>query len=328
MNKNFHALRRGLVVAAFAFALPLPSLAQESAPWPNRVVTIVSPYNPGGTNDIPARILADGFQRIFGQSFIVKNVNGAAGVVGSNQVMAAAPDGYTLLLSNNAGMVVQPVVKSPPPYAPLTNFTPIAKVTDVYAFVGVSGDLPVNNVGELIALAKQQPGKLNYSSAGSGSFGNFLGEHFKLLTGTDILHIPGKGSAAAVMEMKAGRIQLMFDPLVVPQATDGRIKVLAVLSNARLPNMPLVPTVHEAGGPEMGITGWYALFGPAGMPVDIVAKLEAATQRVLKDPETRKKLLDLGLTPNVQTGAQFRHAIASDLKLYKAVKEQAKLMVE
>ncbi|WP_342133370.1 Bug family tripartite tricarboxylate transporter substrate binding protein [Hydrogenophaga sp. OTU3427] len=322
--------RRSLPAHALVLALAaLPftaALAQTN--WPTRTVTLVSPYNPGGTNDIPARILADGFQRIFGQSFIVKNVAGAAGVVGTQQVMNAAADGYTLLSTNIGAMVVQPVVKTPAPYDPVNHFTSVAKITDAHAFLGVSGDLPVNNVGELVALAKKTPGQLNYSSSGSGSFGNFVGEYFKLLTGTDIVHIPGKGSAGAVMEMKAGRIQLMFDPLVLPQAADGRIKALAVVSKTRLPTLPNMPTVKEAGGPELGITAWFGLFGPAHLPKDIVAKLEAATEKVLADPETRKKLLDLGLSPNYQGSAAFRAELEGEMKLFTDVRTRAKLSVE
>ncbi|MCZ4311952.1 tripartite tricarboxylate transporter substrate binding protein [Comamonadaceae bacterium G21597-S1] len=328
MNKHIRTMRLGMIAAALAATLPIPTLAQQSAPWPSRVITIVSPYNPGGTNDIPARILAEGFQRIFGQSVIVKNVPGAGGLIGSQEVLKAAPDGYTLLLSNIAGMIVQPVVKTPAPYDPLKDFTPIAKVSDAYAFVGTSADLPVKNVGELIAHAKKEPGKLNYSTAGSGSFGNFIGEYFKLLTGTDIVHIPAKGSAAALLEMKAGRIQLMFDPLVLPQSSDGRIKVLAVVNKTRLPHAPQIPTVREAGGPEMDMPAWYGLFGPAQMPRDIVAKLEAAINTVLSDPETRQKLLTAGLTANVETGSQFRSKLESELKLYREVKEKAKMTVE
>jgi len=322
-------LRRAAVVAGAALAfLPLIAASQGGGTWPNRPVTIVSPYNPGGTNDVPARILADGDQRIFGQSFLVKNVPGAAGIVGSNQVMTAPADGYTLLSTNNGAMVVQAVLKSPPPYDPVKSFTPIAKAVDAYAFVGVSGDLPAKSVGDLIALAKQSPGQLNFSSAGIGSYGHFLGEYFKLLTGTDIVHIPGKGSAAAVMEMKAGRIQVMFDPLVLPQAADGRIKVLAVVSKTRLPGLPQVPTMKEAGGPDIGLTGWFGLFGPANLPQEVSAKLEAATEKILADPETRKKLQDLGIPVSVLTGQAFRARVEEDYKLLGEVKTRAKMSVE
>jgi len=308
--------------------LPVVAFADPDTAWPTRPVTIVSPYNPGGTNDVQARLLADAFQRILGQPFIVKNVNGAAGAIGGEQVMNARPDGYTLLLTNIGAMVVQPVVMSPPPYDPVRNFTAVAKVSDTYAFVGVSADLPVKNVAELVALAKREPGKLNYTSAGSGSFGNFIGEYFKLLTGTDIMHIPSRSSSAAITEIKGGRVQLMFDPLVLPQASDGRVKVLAVVSKTRLPIAPQVPTVKEAGGPELGVTAWYGLFGPADMPRDIVAKLEDATRKAMADPGIRSKMTAAGLVANVQTGDAFRSLIESDLKVFNEVKTKAKLSVE
>lgn len=321
----------GLAQWLAAAALTMMSVhgySQGTGAWPNRPVTIVSPYNPGGTNDVPARILADGYQRIFGQSFIVKNVPGAAGIVGSNQVMTAPADGYTLLSTNNGAMVVQAVLKSPPPYDPVKSFTPVAKAVDAYAFVGVTGDLPAKSVGDLIALAKQSPGQLNFSSAGIGSYGHFLGEYFKLLTGTDIVHIPGKGSAAAVMELKSGRIQVMFDPLVLPQAADGRIRVLAVVGKSRLPNLPQIPTMKEAGGPDIGLTGWFGLFGPANLPQEVVTKLEAATEKVLADPDTRKKLQDLGIPVNVVTGAAFRARVEEDYKLLSDVKTRARMSIE
>jgi tripartite-type tricarboxylate transporter receptor subunit TctC len=321
--------RLGLCLAGAVLAgLPLAGASQGTGAWPSRPVTIVSPYNPGGTNDVPARILADGYQRMFGQSFIIKNVPGAAGIVGSSQVMAAPADGYTLLSTNNGAMVVQAVVKSPPPYDPVKNFTPVAKAVDAYAFVGVPGDLPVKSVGDLIALARQSPGQLNFSSAGIGSYGHFLGEYFKLLTGTDIVHIPGKGSAGAVLEMKAGRIQLMFDPLVLPQAADGRIKVLAVVARARLPSLPQIPTMKESGGPEIALTGWFGLFGPANLPQEVVARLEAATEKILADPETRKKLQELGLPVALQTGAAFRARVEEDYRLLFDVKTRARMSVE
>lgn len=324
---SWRGLAHSLAGAAFAL-MSASSLGQGALAWPNRAVTIVSPYNPGGTNDVPARILADGYQRIFGQSFIVKNVPGAAGIVGSAQVMAAPADGYTLLSTNNGAMVVQAVLKNPPPYDPVKSFTPIAKAVDAYAFVGVSGDLPAKSVGELVALAKQSPGQLNFSSAGIGSYGHFLGEYFKLLTGTDIVHVPGKGSAAAVMEMKAGRIQVMFDPLVLPQAADGRIRVLAVVGKARLPNLPQIPTMKEAGGPDIGLTGWFGLFGPANLPQEVVTRLEAATEKVLADPDTRKKLQDLGIPVNLVTGQQFRARVEEDYKLLSDVKTRARMSIE
>jgi tripartite-type tricarboxylate transporter receptor subunit TctC len=303
-------------------------LRAQPAGWPTRPISIVSPYNPGGTNDIPPRFLAEGAQKLLGQNLLIQNRPGAAGIVGSQAVMNAAPDGYTLLSTNNGAMIVQAVVKSPAPYDPLKQFTPIVRMVTGANFVGVSADLGVSTVGELIALMKRRPGELNYSSAGSGSFGNFLGEYFKLLAGVDMVHVPGRGSASAVIEMKAGRIQVMFDPLVLPQSSDGRIKVLATLARERLETHPQIPTIREAGGPEMVLDGWFGLFGPAGLPAEIVERLETTVRSVYAEPETRRKLLDLGLVPDGMGAQAFRAKIEQDLKVYADIRTRAKLVVE
>ena len=306
----------------------LPAARAQSGAWPTRPISVVSPYNPGGTNDVPPRLFGEGWQKLFGQNVLVRNQPGAAGIVGAQAVMNAAPDGYTLLSSNNGGMIVQAVVKSPPPYDPLRQFTPIVRLVTGANFIGVNADLPVRTVGELIAYARREPGKLNYSSAGSGSFGNFLGEYFKLLAGVDIVHVPGKGSAAAALDMKAGLIHVMFDPIVLPQSADGRIRVLATLGRERTETRPDIPTVRESGGPEMLLDGWFGLFGPAGMPREIVERIEAATRTVAADPEVRRKLLTLGLVPDILGPQAFREQIERDLKVYADVRTRAKLVVE
>jgi tripartite-type tricarboxylate transporter receptor subunit TctC len=296
--------------------------------WPSKPVTLISPYNPGGTNDVPARIFAEGYEKLFGQRFLVRNQPGAAGIVGSKAVSAAAPDGYTLLSSNIGAMMVQSVVKNPPPYHPLRNFTPIVKFVHGEVYIGVNGDLPVKTVGELIALAKKEPGKLNYSSSGSGSFGNLLGEYFKMQTGTDIVHVPGKGSADAVLEMKSGRIHLMFDPIVLPQSADGRVRVLATTSRQRAATHPNIPTSVESGGPDISLEGWFGLFGPPSLPPEIVAKLEAATRTIAADPETKKKFAAIALVPEILDAAAFRARIESDHAVMSDIVAKAKLVVE
>ncbi|MFZ9406571.1 MAG: Bug family tripartite tricarboxylate transporter substrate binding protein [Burkholderiaceae bacterium] len=326
-----HPHRRRLIGASAATAgltaWPLSASAQQ-VPWPSRPVTLVSPYNPGGTNDVPARLFGDGFEKLLGQRFLIRNQPGAAAIVGSKAVMAAPPDGYTLLSTNIGGMVVQATAKKPPPYHPLKDFTPIVQFVQGAIFIGVRADLPVKDVGELIALARKEPGKLTYSSAGSGSFGNLMGEYFKMLTGTDILHVPGKGSASAVLEMKAGRIDLMLDPIVLPQSTDGRIRVLAVAGRERTASVPNIPTVREAGGPDMDLQGWFGLFGPAGLPAEVVGKLEQASRTVIADPEVQKKFLALGISPVMLDTASFRTRIEADYKLITEIITRAKLTID
>ena len=326
--RSFSAQRRFTAVGAacvLGLAALLPAHAQS---WPTRQVTIISPYAPGGTNDVVARLLAERLQKAFGQPFVVDNKPGAAGILGATLVMRAAPDGYTLLSGNNGALVVQAVVKTPSPYDPATAFTSIVKIADAPNYVGISADLPVNTVGELIALAKKEPGKLNYSSAGSGSFGNFMGEYFKLLTGTDIVHIPAKSSGPALTEMMSGRIQMMIDPLVLSQRNGGRVKVLATTNSARVDTYSDIPTIKESGGPEINIVGWFGLVGPANLPKDIVDKIEGVARTMMADPEARKTLTAAGLLPSLLTGAAFTTLVRDDVKRYTDVKVRANMVVE
>ena len=322
------ALQR-LILPALTGALALAALPSALAQaWPTRQVTIISPYAPGGTNDVVARLLADRFQKAFGQPFVVENRVGAAGIIGSTLVAKAAPDGYTLLSGNNGALIVQSVVKSPSPYDPSSAFTPLVKVADAPNYIGISSEVPAQTVGELITLAKREPGKLNYSSAGSGSFGNFMGEYFKLLTGADIVHIPGKSSGPALTEMMAGRIQMMIDPLVLSQRNGGKVKVLATTQATRVEAYPDIPTVVESGGPEINIVGWFGLVGPAGLPKEIVDKIDAATRTAMADPEIKKTLAVAGLVPAFLGSAQFAPLIRDDIKRYTDVKTRAKMVVE
>jgi len=327
--RNASGSRRRLALLAaaalVAFAVGAPAQAQS---WPSKTVTIISPYAPGGTNDVVARLFADRLTKALGQSFVVENKPGAAGILGATMVANAAPDGYTLLSGNNGALIVQSVVKNPSPYNPSVAFTPIAKLADAPNYIGISADLPVNTVGELIALAKKEPGKLNYSSAGSGSFGNFMGEYLKMLSGIDIVHIPAKSSGPALTELMAGRIQLMVDPLVLSQRNGGRVKVLATTQKSRVEAYPDIPTIKESGGPEMEITGWFGLVGPAKLPKDIVDKIEAVARTIAADPEARKMLSTAGLIPNLLTGAQFGTLMHDDVQRYTEVKTRAKMAVE
>ena len=302
-----------------------PAFAQT---WPTRPITIITPYAAGGPNDAVARLLSDHLSKALGQPVIVDNKAGAGGVIGSMQVMRAQPDGYTLLLANSGALVVQAVVKTPPPYDPTTAFTPIVKIVDAPNFIGVTADLPVNSVGELIALARREPGKLNYTTPGVGSFGNFLGEYFKLLTGTDIAHIPGKGSAAGLTELISGRVQIMIDPAVLLQRSGNRIKVLATTYNSRFDAYPDIPTVKESGGPDLSLVGWFGLLGPANLPKPVIDRLDAATRTMLGNPNVVKALVTQGLIPSPASSAAFLALIRDDVRTYTDIKTRAHINID
>ena len=317
--------RRTLLAAAAGAPLLVTTTSRAQEAWPSRPVTIVSPYNPGGTNDVVARLLADRLQKALGQSFVVENRAGAAGVIGAQSVLRAKPDGYTLLSGNNGVLVIQSAARDPSPFDSAAQFTPIVKVADAPQFIAVNAAQPVRTVGELIALAKKQPGKLNYSSSGVGSYGHFIAEYFKLLTGTDMLHVPGKGSAAALTEMMAGRIDLMIDPIVLTQASDSRIRVLATLHSRRVDTHPQLPTIVESGGPAVDLTGWFGLVGPAGLPPEIVAKLAAVGESLAKDTEAAQAFANSGLVIAPLAGKAFADLIRADLKKVAEIRSRANI---
>src|SRR5437879_9322077 len=193
------------VIAWLAATLALPAVAQAQQ-WPTRPITLVSPYPPGGTNDIVGRLFADKIAARLGQPIIVDNRAGAAGIVGSLAVSRAAPDGYTLLVANNGALVIQPLVSPQAKYDAVTSFTPIVRLAVAYQFVGVNADLPAKSMADLVALAKKDPGKLNYGSAGTGSFGHFSGEMLRLLTGAQMQHVPYRGRATGVTGLGGGQV--------------------------------------------------------------------------------------------------------------------------
>lgn len=317
--------RRSLLAAAAAAPLLATHSARGQDKWPSRPVTIISPYNPGGTNDVVARLVADRLQKALGQPFVVENKPGAAGIVGTQLVMRAKPDGYTLLSGNNGALIIQSAGRENPVFDPVKQLTPLIKVVDAAQFIGISSELPVRSITELIAHAKKNPGKLNFSSAGIGSFGHFMAEYLKMVTDTDMVHIPGKGSAAALTEMMAGRIQVMIDPLVLSQLSDSRIRVLCTLNSKRFEAYPQIPTITEAGGPALDLTGWFGLLGPAGMATEVVEKITAVGKDIVNDPEARKIFVTAGLVPSLHAGKAFADLMAADMKKVADIRVRAKI---
>lgn len=318
--------RRTLLQAASLAPMLAPcAVLRAQERWPARPVTIVSPYNPGGTNDVVARLVADRLQKALGQPFVVENKPGAAGIVGAQQVMQAKPDGYTLLSANNGALIIQTAGRPVPPFDPLKQLTPIMKVVDASQFIGITSDLPARTVGEFITYARQNPGKLNYSSAGIGSFGHFMVEYLKMVAGLDIVHVPAKGSPAGVLEMLAGRIQLMIDPQILTQITDPRMRVLATLNRQRVEAYPQLPTIVESGGPALDLTGWFGLVGPAGIPPEVTERIAAVGRDLMQEAEARKMLQNAGLVPALLTGRDFGDLMSSDLRKVADIRVRAKI---
>lgn len=324
--------RRRHILSAFAAAFTLAALGPASTAqadaWPSKPVTVISPYNPGGTNDIVARLLADKLSQKLGQPFVVQNRPGAGGAIGVTATSRAEPDGYTLLLANNGALIVQSVMREPSPYDPAKELTAIAKAADSAMYLGISTEVPATTVPEFLEYAKANPGKLNYGSAGIGSFGSLLAEALNLNAGIDIVHVPSNGSAAALTELMAGRVHLMMDPVVLNQRDSGRVRVLATTSANRIPAYPDIPTLVEAGGPSIDITGWFGLLGPAGMPEDIVEKLQASVAEILDTPDAQNILANAGVIPAFIDSPSFQQLIADDQKRYQEIKERANLVIQ
>lgn len=290
-----------LAIAVSTIAAVASVCGAQAQQWPTRPITVISPYPPGGTNDIVGRLFTDKMAAKLGQPIVVENRPGAAGIVGSLAVSRAAPDGYTLLIANNGALVVQPLVSAQAKYDVLTSFTPIARLAVSYPYLGINADLPVKTLAELVEYAKKMPGKLNFGSAGTGSFGQFCSEMLQLQSGIKMVHVPYRGSSAAVTDLAGGQIQVMFDPLVLSQKDSGRVRVLAMTGPERSKRYPDIPTTKEAGFPDLDPIGWFGFFGPPGLPKEIVQKFADAAAEVAKDPDIAQRLeaagVDLGFLP-------------------------------
>ena len=300
-----------LCIAALAMGAHGPSALAQG--YPNRVVKIIVPQPPGGGVDTVGRILAPRLGEALGQTFIVENRAGAAGVIGSAVVARAAPDGYTLLV--NAGVLIMgPLVSKDVPYDPLTDFAPITQ-TDVNPMLLVASvSLPANSVGELIALAKSRPGQISLALPGAGSAMDFSQAMFRHMAGIQVLTPVYRGNSPVMADVVSGQVNATFTsiPTALSLVQGGRLKVLAVTSRTRSTLMPNVPTVAESGLPDFESVGWHGFWAPAKTPRDIVGKLQAALARIVRTPEVSKLLAAQGLEAVGSTPEQFAEYIRSD----------------
>src|SRR5215472_9817566 len=283
-----------MAVLAFAAALssPAPGTAQS---YPNRPIKIIVPTPAGGPVDVMARLLANALPAFLGQSVIVENRAGAGNTLGSRAAAAADPDGYTLLVSAASGLIMSPMVYKSAGYDE-NSFAPIALVAETPQVLVAHPAAPFNSVAELVAYAKANPGKLNYSTGGAGTLPHLTAELFKQLAGVDIVHVPYKGGGPALTDVVAGQIQLTFDTVgtSVQFIRDGRLKALAVSNPTRLAEMPDVATMPELGYPAINSGAWVAVLAPLGTPSAIIARLNQATNDALNSPAMKEPLARLG----------------------------------
>ena len=314
-----------LIAAAASAAAGLaagPAAAQ--APFPSKPVRILIGFPAGGPLDAHARLLADRLGQLLGQPIVVDYKAGAGGTVGADFVARSDPDGHTLLLANTGTMVINPAIYPRNPYDTLKDFVPVARTAmQPLAFV-VNPKVPANTLQEFIALAKKQPGRLNYGSAGNGGISHLVPEMFKQATGTFIVHIPYRGSAPAFTDLLAGQVQLMAES--IPQASQyvrqGKLRALGVTSRERNPALPDTPTMIEAGLKGFEVVGFYGVLAPAGTPRPVVERLAAAFKGALETPDIRNRMVTQGADPAYLGPEEFARFLAAEMpKWAQAVKD-------
>ena len=285
-------------LGAVCLALTLPSVAAAQA-WPNRPVTLVVPFPAGSTTDIAGRIAGNELAKRVNQQVVIDNRGGAGGLVGAEYVAHAAPDGYTLLLGTISSHSIVPHMYSKMPYDPIGDFTPIALFGAIPSVLVVNPQLPIHSVKELAAYAAAHPDKLNYGSSGGGTTAHLAGALFGTRTGTRVVHVPYRGGAQAITDLLRGDVAFMFYQYItmVPHIAEGKLRALAVTSPARLPALPDLPTMAEAGVSDFEVTAWLAFYGPARLPPEIVVKVNAIAQEIMASPAVRESLGAQGIEP-------------------------------
>jgi len=312
------------LLCAFTFS------AACAQPYPVKPVRLVVTYTAGGPADIAARALAQKLAEMWGQQVVVDNRAGAGGIIGTELVAKAAPDGYTLLHGTAAGLIINPLLVKKLPYDTFRDFAPVSMVVIVPQLLVTHPALPATTLKELIALAKARPGALNYASVGIGSPNHLGMELLKSMAGIDMVHVPYKGATPAMADLIAGQVQLAFNGMasVLPQIASGKMKAIAIGSARRSPAAPDVPTVAEAGLPGFEYVAWNGNFAPAGTPAALVNRLSADIRKALAAPDVVQRLASLGSEPGGNTPAEFAAYVKADHARWARVVQAVGLKAE
>jgi tripartite-type tricarboxylate transporter receptor subunit TctC len=322
-------VRTTAVATALLFAAA-PALAQG---WPTRPITLVVPFNAGGTSDVVARLLAEGLRAQLGQPVLVENLGGAGGMVGASRVAKSPPDGYTMVLGNVGTHAQNQSLYKKPLYNVVTDFAPVALVIDQSLVLAVRRDFPAGNLHEFTAYAKVNRAKLQYGSAGVGGSNHLACALLNSALGIDITHVPYRSGAQAMQDMLAGRIdyQCPSAPVAIPQINGGTIKALAILSRNRSASMPTLPSAHEQGLTDFDIPTWYALFLPAGTPASIVRQVNGATVATLATPSVQQRLREIGsdlVPPERMTPDYLGTFVATEVEKWARVIKASGIVLE
>jgi len=319
-----------LMSIALLAATVLPLSAQAAAAFPTKPIRIIVAYTPAGTTDILARAIGQKMSETWGQPVIVDNRAGAAGNIGTEVAARATPDGHTLIMGTAGTHGINVSLYRKLSWHPVNDFAPVSLSAMVPNIMVVNNSLPVKNVKEFIAHVKANPGKLSYGSPGNGSTAHLSMELFKSMTGSNIVHIPYKGSAGVLADVMGGQIAVTIDnmPPYIPQVKAGKIRALAVSTGKRSSAMPDLPTIAEAGVPGYEAGAWFGLLAPAGTPKAIVAQLSAESARILKLPDMSKRISELGAEPVGSTPEQFAELIKSEIAKWAKVIKDAKVELQ
>jgi tripartite-type tricarboxylate transporter receptor subunit TctC len=317
-------MRRLVLALAAATCLVATAKPAPAQDWPQQPIRIIVSFGPGGGADIIGRILADAMAERLGKPFIVENKPGAGGILGNELVAHAAPDGYTLGIMT-AGQIIAAVTRKDMPYD-TASLTPVAQVASASLMIVTRPDFPANNVTELVAAAKAEPGKIIFASPGFAATQHFAGELFKQIAGINLLHVPFRSSPEAINAVLGKHADVLFDTVsaLLGQVQSGALKALAVTGKDRFPAVPNVPAAIESGVlPGYDVTTWYGVFGPPGVPAPVVAKLNKTLNDVIADEKVRQRLVAVGVVVRGSTAAEFGAFMADEYKKWNAVREAA-----
>ena len=307
-----------------AIAMSLLTIQASAQTYPNKPIKIVIPYGPGGAPDILGRLIGVKLQTSLGQPVIVENHPGAGGTVGTDFVAKSAPDGYTILVATTANLSISPHLYPKLPYNALKDLAPVSLVANSPLILTISKDVPANNLKELIAYGKANPGKLNYASSGSGTIQHVAGAMFASMAGIDAVHVPYKGTAQILPDLVAGRVNLMFNSPapMLPLVKDGSLKAIGIASLTRSPLNPEYSTIAEQGLTGFEAAPWYAFYAPAGTPPAVIARLNKDITTALALPDVKEKYADMGLEVSPSTPAELAQITKRDYdKFGKIIKD-------